>query len=271
MGGVDLVVTDLDGTLWHTEHEVHAETRAALDGLVGSGMPVLVATGRRVTSTRVPLARIGHQLPAVVLNGALGLDLATGERFHRDGFSPADAAAVLDGWRSAGLEPCVYLDDPVLDVVVGRHPSTNPGHLQTLGASATVADLDEVVRTKSVLAFTVIGLEHARAVAGRDAIEATGAGEAFLDRALDYPGTAALQIAPTGRSKWDGVLSFCRLHGLDPDRVLAIGDGPNDLELLGRAAISVAPRNGYPEAVRLAHHTVPPPDEGGWARILDLL
>ena len=271
MGGVELVVTDLDGTLWQTEDEVHAETRAALDRLLDAGMPVLVATGRRVTSTRVPLARIGHQLPAVVLNGALGLDLATGERFHQFAFAPVDAIAVLDAWRSAGLDPCVYVDDPVLDVVISPNPSTHPGHVRMLGAGATVGDLDEVVRTKPVLQFTVIGVEHALAVTGREAIDKTGAGEAFLDRALDYPGTAALQIAPPGLSKWTGVVAFCRHRGLDPDRVLAIGDGPNDVELLSRAAIAVAPSNGYPEAVRRAHHTVPPPSEGGWARLLDLL
>jgi hydroxymethylpyrimidine pyrophosphatase-like HAD family hydrolase len=78
-------------------------------------------------------------------------------------------------------------------------------------------------------------------------------------------------VAPEEQSKWDGVLSFCRLRGLDPSRVLAIGDGPNDAELLSHAAVSVAPRNGHPEIVARAHHTVPPPADGGWARILDLV
>ncbi|HJR26705.1 MAG TPA: HAD hydrolase family protein, partial [Acidimicrobiales bacterium] len=66
MPPVELVVTDLDGTLWHTDDHVHPEVVAALAELAGRGVPVLVATGRRVTSTRRPLARIGLAPPAVV-------------------------------------------------------------------------------------------------------------------------------------------------------------------------------------------------------------
>jgi hydroxymethylpyrimidine pyrophosphatase-like HAD family hydrolase len=271
MADIELVVTDLDGTLWHTDDDVHAETRAALDRLAVSGPPVLVATGRRVTSARLPLARIGWQPPAVVLNGALGLDLATGERFHRAPFAATDAVAVLDGWRSVGVDPCVYVDDPSVEVVLGPRPGTHPGHVHALGASAVQGDLDEVVRTMPVLAFSVIGVEHTVAVAVGDAIGTSGGGQAFLDRALDYAGLATVMVAPQGLSKWDGVLSFCRTRGIDPTRVLAIGDGPNDLELLSRAAVSVAPRNGHTSVVDRAHHLVPPPAEGGWAHLLDLV
>jgi hydroxymethylpyrimidine pyrophosphatase-like HAD family hydrolase len=132
-------------------------------------------------------------------------------------------------------------------------------------------DLDEVVRTMPVLAFSVIGVEHTVAVAVRDGVGKSGGGQAFLDRALDFAGLAAIMVAPEGLSKWDGVLSFCRTRGIDPTRVLAIGDGPNDVELLSRAAVSVAPRNGHPATVALAHHVVAPPDEGGWANLLDLV
>ena len=48
MATVDLVVTDLDGTLWFGHEETHPTTVAAWRELERRGIPVLVATGRRV-------------------------------------------------------------------------------------------------------------------------------------------------------------------------------------------------------------------------------
>ena len=100
-----LIVTDLDGTLWHTDDEVHGDVVKALGRVLESGPPLLVATGRRVTSTRVPLARIGVAPAAIVLNGALGLDLTTDVRFHRAPYHAAEGrtAAGQAGGRRHGV------------------------------------------------------------------------------------------------------------------------------------------------------------------------
>jgi hypothetical protein len=199
-GPIDLVVTDLDGTLWHTDDDVAPAVVDAVRTLDERGVPLLVATGRRVASTRAPLARVGLAPPAVVLNGALGLDLATGERFHRAPYAADEAAAVLAAFRSAGLDPVVYLDHPTLDAVLSATPSTHPEHARQLGAPT--ADLDTVVATEAVLGFSVIGVEHGRCVAARDAVGDRA--ETHLDRSLEFPGYATLTVAPTGQSKWDG-------------------------------------------------------------------
>ena len=78
-------------------------------------------------------------------------------------------------------------------------------------------------------------------------------------------------VAPRGRSKWDGVAAFCAGQGLDPRAVMAIGDGPNDVELLANAAVAVVPHGAHPAVRRRAHHVVGRAEEGGWADILDIL
>ena len=127
MATVDLVVTDLDATLWFGHEVTHPDTVAAWRELEQRGVPVLVATGRRVTSTRDPLARLGFAPPAVVMNGALAMDLRTGDRFHRHQYPVEDADRVLAAFREVGIEPCVYVDHPRVDVFVGERPSTHPG------------------------------------------------------------------------------------------------------------------------------------------------
>jgi len=264
---IELVVTDLDGSLWVRE-EIHPATRAAWTELEARGIPVMVATGRRLTTTREPLARAGLTPPAVLLNGALALDLATDERFHRRHYDAEVAARVLEAFRAAALDPCVYVEHTEIEIYVGARPSTHPGHLASFGPRAVSADLDEIVRTEPILGFGVIGYAHEPLTVAVTAIGDRAEAHLAVDAQW---GGSTLTVAPPGLSKWAGVLAYCELLGIDPDRVLAIGDGPNDIELLTNATIAVVPESAFPEALALADHLVAPPDQGGWATVLDLV
>lgn len=263
---VSLVVTDLDGTLWHTDDHIDPDVVAAMAKVVDVGIPLLVATGRRLASTRAPLARVGLEPPAVVLNGALGVELATGERFHRAPYPTAQAVAVLAAFRSVGLDPVVYVDHPRYDVFLSETPSTNPVHVEQLGDTAAVDDLERVVGEEAVLGFSMIGVPHRDGVAAERAIGDLA--QPHLDRSIDFGGYASFTAAPKGQSKWDGVVAFCAAHGLDQDRVLAVADGPNDLELLDGAAIRLVPEVAHPAALERADHVIPSAAEGGWTEVL---
>lgn len=265
---VSLIVTDLDGTLWENETVIAARTLAALAELATTDVPVLVATGRRVRSTRTPLAAFGWAPPAVVLNGALGIDLGSGQRFHRGGFATADAQTVLERFLTRGIHPCVYVDHDDRPVWVTDTPSTHPEHLAALGEDAAVGELDRIVETEHVLAFGVLGL--GQAVAERLGHELASVATPHVDRDRHYGGYA-VTVAPTTQSKWNGVLAFCSSRDLDPHAVLAIGDGPNDAELLANAAVAVVPNDAHPAARAHADHVVGAAVDGGWADILDLL
>lgn len=266
---ISLVVTDLDGTVWHTDDQIPDVVVSAIGELKRREIPLLVATGRRLASARDPFARIGIALPSVVLNGALGVDLTDGSRFHRAPFTADQATAVLAGFRSAGLAPVIYVDHPRFDVFLDPNPSTHPSHVMMLGATAATDELDRVVAEEAVLGFSMIGVAHHD---GRAANEAVGhVAEVHLDRSLDFDGMVSFTVAPRGQSKWDGVLAYCAVHGLDPRGVLALADGPNDLELLDEAAVSLVPEVAHPEALSRADHIIPPAAAGGWAAVLDHL
>ena len=268
MGEIDLVVTDLDGTLWDAGERIHERTLGALRELERRGQPVMAATGRRPRSAAAGLAREGLALPAVLLDGAVGHDLATGERFHRAPFTRENAAEVLAAFEAAGMSPCLYVDRDEADVVVGEAPSTRPEHLEHIGPWLAREDLWAVVEREDVLAIGVVG--HAeeplhvvhRALAGR--------AEAAVVRDL-YFGDATLVVRPLGISKWQGVEAYCRRHGLDSSRVLALGDAQNDLELLTAAKIACVVSDGCAEALALADHVIGPAAAGGWCTVLDLV
>jgi hydroxymethylpyrimidine pyrophosphatase-like HAD family hydrolase len=266
--GVELVVTDLDSTFWTGHEDVHPAHIEAWAELERRGIAVMVATGRRVGSTRVPLARHGLAPAAVVLNGAIVLDLADDRRVHRQMHSPDAASAVLDAFRAAGLEPCVYVDHPEVAVFCGDAPSTHPGHYESFGADVGHDDLEVVVAREPVLMFGLLGHDGGRF----ESLHESLAGVAIVHTASDDQwGGYSCTVTPLGLSKWVGVEAYCRDVGLDSTRVLAVGDGPNDVELLSAAAVSVAPAGATPLALAAAEHRIPSPREGGWAKILELV
>ncbi len=270
MPAVELVVTDLDGTFWHTDDHVPRPVLDAVADLERRGIPLLVATGRRVASTQQPLARFGLAPPAVVLNGALGLDLATGGRFHRAPFRTEEVIAALDAFASVGLSPVVYVDHPDWDVLMAHEPDTNPEHARALsGRAGRPADLRSAAAEVAVLGFGMIGVPFPSAEAAFAALD--GHVEAHLDRSIDYPGLASLTAAPRNQSKWDGVLAFCAQQGIDSTRVLALADGPNDVELLTGAAVRLVPEGSHPVAIDLADVITAPATAGGWAEVLNHL
>lgn len=269
---VELVVTDLDGTLWFRvddHHEqLHDTTLDAWCALEERDITVLVATGRRLGSTRDPLARHGLVPPVVVLNGALVVDLpGGGTRVHRHDFPDGTAVEVLAAFRDVDVEPCVYVDHEELDVFYSATPSTHPEHLETFGHLAAEHDLDAVVDGHPVFMFGVMGHD-------REPFDelARRLGDTFeVHIAADQWGGHSCTVGPRGLSKWDGVVAYCEHAGIDSTRVLAMGDGPNDLDLLTNAAIAVVPADAHAPALALADHVVPSPRDGGWAQVVDLV
>src|SRR4029453_138462 len=156
-GAVQLVVTDLDGTLSDAAERIHPASVRAIRDLEAAGIPVLVATGRRLRMAGVVLEAGGLTGPAVVLDGALGLDLRDGRVFHQVAFPPEAAAKVLEAFGAAGLSPCVYPNREGVGLVVGDHPSTHPGHLARAMPWVATDDLARVVATETVYTFAVVG------------------------------------------------------------------------------------------------------------------
>jgi hydroxymethylpyrimidine pyrophosphatase-like HAD family hydrolase len=267
-GAVQLVVTDLDGTLSDAAERIHPASLRAIRDLEAAGIPVLVATGRRLRMACAVLEAGGLTGPAVVLDGALGLDLRDGRVFHQVAFPAGAARQVLEAFAATGLSPCVYVDRPDVDLVVGDHPSTHPDHLARARPWVATEDLQRVVETEPVYAFAVVGrpaplLEPVPRLVGP-------AGSASIVGDLIYGGST-VQVRPPRVSKWNGVLAYCADQGLDPGRILAVGDGANDLELLEGAAVACAVATASPTVLARADHVIGPPASGGWAAVLDLV
>lgn len=262
-----LVVTDLDGTLWDSSELAHQRTLRALRALQEHQVPVLVATGRTLNSARQLLARNSLQLPIIGLDGALGQDFAGEHTFHRASFDPQAALSVLRLFESARLQPVLHVDSPPVDTVISPDAEL-PGEQESFYLpTLRRAPLDDAIAEEPVYQFVSYGPD---ATLRRLATAAAEHGNCVIIRNALFGGPA-LTVSPPGASKWLGTERYCQLRHLDPGRVLAVGNGENDLDLLSRASIACVVRDGAPEALALADHVIDPADQGGWAEVLDLV
>lgn len=270
---IRLVVTDLDGTFWGSDLVVPATHRDAVDELAGRGVEVIVATSRRRRVTAEHLSRCGMTPAAVVLDGAMGVDLHDGHRFHDAAFEVGVAEIVLGLFRRQDLEPCIYVDDTddaedAVDVVLAAKPSTSRVHIERLGSIARVGDLDAVVAAPGVYGFSVTGRDITELDPLASDLATLGA-EYHLLFEQQYGGWS-LFVAPPSVTKWSGVLAHCERRGIVPDEVLAVGDGDNDVDMLTRAAVGVAVRGGSDAALAAADCLIDGPDVGGWSEVAEL-
>lgn len=269
MGEVEMLVTDLDGTLWELSRFIHPEVVSAWTEIERRGYPILVATGRRLASAKSPLVAHGLTPPAVVLNGAQVVDLATGRRIYQRAFDPEEATSILQLFLEAEIEPVVYVDHREIEVFAGLNPATHPDHLSQFGAGLARGELSEIVSSYPILHFAVVSLPPE--VAESIFAQLYELASAHLMAERGYSGGSTITVSPKNHSKWDGVIAYCADLGADPSRILAIGDGPNDLELLEGARVAVAPVDADPLVLAKANHVVPAAKEAGWAALLDLL
>ena len=265
---IQLVVTDLDGKIWDADLSIPEAHLVAAETLMQAGVTVLAATSRRPRVVRRQLAAAGFPLPAVLLDGALGIDFRSNDRFHRAIFDPEVTLRALVTLQAFGLHPCLYVEHPDFDIVVSESPSTCAEHLAYLGSMAATDDLETMAATTDVYAMSILGRSRERL--GEAAKALMGIGEVLLYPEPDY-GQFGLIVNPRGISKWSGVLAYCRLHDIESGQVLAVGDGLNDVPMLKQAGLAVGVRGGVPEATSICEHMIEPPELGGWSKIVDLV
>ena len=243
---------------------------AAVRELTDAGVTVLAATSRRPGPVRQRLRDAGLSLPAVLIDGSLGVDFRSEERFHQACFDSKAAQETLLTFQAHGLDPCITIEHPDFDIVISESPSTCAAHLARVEPDASTRDLADTAATAAVYAFSVLGLRRERLRPVFDELTQNNRSHAILYREPVY-GEFGLIVNPPGISKWTGIDAYCQLHGIEASEVMAVGDGLNDIPMLKQAGVAVAVRGGSPEAVAVAQHLIEPPGGSGWTEIIDLV
>ena len=253
---------DLDGTLLQRDGSVLPSDLAALRAASARGVAVVIATARPPRA--VPASLTGFNFPVIHYNGALILGPGGMSRpplLHR----PLDAETAAEVARLArSLEPGCSLDAEVLDA--WHTDRVNP---QLTTATSAVSVPDRVAPLGELFDRPVTKLmvldEPARITRLIGALRAepglTGRARVVVSDAH------LLQVVHPEVDKAAAVAWVAARLGLGSAGVDAIGDAPNDADMLAAAARSVAVGDGWAEAKAAAREVGPVLSQGpvGWA------
>ncbi|MEU4549279.1 Cof-type HAD-IIB family hydrolase [Nonomuraea dietziae] len=249
------IVTDLDGTLVGRDLAMVPASRQALRRFRSAGGEVVIATGRMERSARRYYDELGLDGATILYNGARTVNLATGEVL-RARHLPVEAwKALLDlfGELPEGVHPVVFSGGEALalhDVPGLRDYARRDGiALRDPGGWAALPP-GEI--TKCMLI-----------------------GDPFP--APDIPGTVTvrseatyLEVLPEGASKGSALRELAAARGVPLEEIAAVGDNPNDIDMITTAGLGVAVGDGHPEVRKAADVVVGACSEGAVAEVVEL-
>jgi len=258
---VQAFACDLDGTLIGSGGAVGDRTRAAITRSQSAGIPVLVATGRMFRSVRRYLDDVGLPELVVCYQGAAVVDPTSGEFLLHSPLALDAARDAIGELATLGISPNVYVDDQLYVAEENDYTRRYSGfqHLPVVAVGDLLAWLDRPPTKLVAVAEPDVLAEI------RPQLERRLDGRAFLTTSLPY----MLEIGNPDVTKGSGLTFVAERLGLDLGRVIAFGDGENDVELLEAAGFGIAVEGAHARLLAIADRTCRGPVEEGVASVIE--
>jgi Cof subfamily protein (haloacid dehalogenase superfamily) len=224
-----LIALDIDGTVLLESGELNDPVIAAVAKVRDAGHEVMLATGRSVAMTLPILHKLGLKPEYVVCsNGAVTLKRdAMGEGGYRREFVEMfNPKAVLTSIRSnLGTANYAVEDATGKFFVNGKFPDG------TLGTLSEDVSFDELVKVQATRVVVISPQHHVEDFLS--VVEQMGLHQV----SYNVGWTAWLDIAPDGVNKSTALENVRSRLGISRTRVLAMGDGRNDIDMLQWASV----------------------------------
>lgn len=256
-----VLALDLDGTLTNSNKEITPKTKEALFMAMGSGVKIILASGRPV----IGITALAHELELkkrggfiMAFNGGEIIDCKTGAVLRRLTIPMECIPDICSAARTVGCIPLTYTDKSIVaesgsDEYVLREKKCVNAEIKT------VEDLSRFV-TYETPKFLIVG-PHEKLVPAENILK-----EKYADRLnIFYSESYFLEVCPKGVSKSDGLACLCEHLGISRESLMACGDGMNDMPMLDYAGFSVAMANSCAEVLSRADYVTLSNDEDGVA------
>jgi Cof subfamily protein (haloacid dehalogenase superfamily) len=257
---VQLVASDLDGTLLRTGGSLSEYSHGVLRRLRASGVQLVLVTGRPVRLVRDLAHSLALDSAVICGNGAVLYDARKDEILEQFPIAAEMTREIIMRLRR-DFPDVAFAVESGLEVT---REAAYVRHSRKLGAAQReVADALELCAQG---ASKLIALHPGMPL------------DQFLARARDliselahvtHAGAPFIEISAIGVTKAWALARYCERQGVLPADVIAFGDMPNDLPMLEWAGHSVAVANAHSTVLAIAQHQTASNDDDGVALFIE--
>lgn len=255
---IKLAVLDVDGTLLEPDGTLSERVRDAVRAASASGCLVTLASGRRLWAIRPIVEALGIDTPVILYNGAIVYDIGREETLIGAQLAPEVLHAALDLIWQSDFQPVVYGHPRSGELVYTGPAERDSAAIAHYFNRPTVQParmaLEGLQRVLDPPLLAAMGHEDEMRALEQGIAAARLECRTLVERQTFVPRSPwwQLDVSAPGCSKGEALRRLCVRYGIGLAETLAVGDGINDLELVGTAGLGIAMGNAVPEVVRAA-------------------
>jgi hypothetical protein len=253
---IALVISDIDGTLITSNHELTEATVAEAQRLYERGIHLSLASSRPPRSILPFAAALHLRSPFAAFNGAL-VAKVDGGVVARSVIAPGTIRRIKAIADDFGLGVWLYDES---DWWVSGRDSFVDREEHTSGFSPKIDGYDERI-TSEANKLTVVGKPELVALAEQRVLSELD-GEVSASRSKPR----FLDVTAHGMHKGAAVIRLAEILKVATEQVAVIGDGPNDIDMFRQAGVSIAMGQAVDGVREAASYVTTSNDDEGWAR-----
>lgn len=257
---VKMVVTDMDGTLLNSKHEVSDRFFELYEGLKKKGILFIAASGRQYNSIVDKLYPIKDEIIVIAENGGFAKQQDT--QLVSTPLSNTSKSDVLDILENVeNIHPVLCSKDNAYLT------SASPQFVNKLKEYYTEFTLLDNLRSHEgeVIKIAIYHFESSEKYIYPSVKHLEG------DLKVKVSGENWVDISSPNANKGYALELIQKKYNISPAETMVFGDYNNDLEMLALADFSFAMENAHPNVKEIANYSTSTNDDFGVERVLEKL
>ncbi|MBA1353396.1 Cof-type HAD-IIB family hydrolase [Staphylococcus cohnii] len=274
---INLIATDMDGTLLNAAHEISEDNIQAIKYAQSQGITVVIATGRAFYEANAPINQTDLKVPYICLNGAEVRD----ESFNIMSTSNLNRELINRITEELNKENIfyqvytnlgIYTENPLRDLEIYIDIAQRAGQEADVekiksgiqkridnGTLKVVDNYDKIQDTPGEIVMKILAFDSD--LEKIDRVSETLAKSESL--AVSSSSRGNIEITHSDAQKGIALNTIAERLNIDMKNVMAIGDNMNDVSMLERVGYSVAMENAAPEVKAIAKYETDSNEQSG--------